>query len=186
MLGIEADVAAYNRMLAHAEKRMNHESQTDPPVDPPPRFEPVASLPRRLVVVGSVHYQSFAGDETLTASLRFARELGTGDAQGYVRRLRVGPEWQRLDLGWVTEAAAVVVDNPEGSGLSINPTPEEAAEIGARGVLLGVKDGLGNVLPFAVIRPGEQHVHTPPDTRNLYARCLSPDGARVILHAFPA
>ncbi len=172
--------------MSHLPRSQWDDVSAPQPVDPPPRFEPVASLPRRLVVVGSVHYQSFAGDETLTASLRFARELGTGDAQGYVRRLRVGPEWQRLDLGWVTEAAAVVLDNPEGSGMSINPTPEEAVDVGARGVLLGVKDGLGNVIPFAVIRPGEQHVHTPPDTRNLYARCLSPDGARVVLHAFPA
>lgn len=152
------------------------------------QFRSAESFPRRIVFVGSVIYQSFAGGEATTATIRYSRDLGLGDEQEYSRRLKAGPEWSKLDCGWVKEAAALIIDNQEGVGLAVNPSPEEEQGIASRTILIGVGSGSGAnlVIPFGIIRPGEQAPFTPPDLRNLYVRCLSPDGAKFTLNVFPA
>lgn len=156
------------------------------PVPGLPTAEPVnrAAEPRgRLTVVESVYHQTPDGQPAVTES-RYGRWLASTE-QSYVRRLKVGPGWERLDTGWVTDCSQVVVINYEGAGLRVNPTPAERDAVAALVVQAGV--GLPGVGPVAChdVPPGESCRFRPTPGAALYLRC--PAGvARVSITAVPA
>jgi len=102
--------------------------------------------------------------------------------QVYQRRLMAGPSWQPLDSGWIEQVGMVVVENVEGHGLQVIPTPEEKAAIAARVVELGLMGDEGDCRDFACVLPGE-HLRLQP-TQPVHLRCRAGE-ARVVVTVYP-
>lgn len=139
----------------------------------------------RLTVVETVFHQS--PDEGATSSGgNFERELRGGD-QVYARRLTVGPEWQKLDTGWLGgRCSQIHISNEEGKRWDKVPTAEERGEAASRIVEVGidVADAGGGAAVFALVRSGESCRFEPSDARLLYLRCRR-DGAKCRVTAVP-
>ena len=75
-----------------------------------------------LTVVEQVYFHP-ADREPRMVDSRWFRSLTTKGEQPYERYLKAGPEWQHLDLGWISEAGMVVIQNEEGPDLAKKPLP---------------------------------------------------------------
>lgn len=149
---------------------------------PPPEMpESFPQMPRqaRLVVVETVYHQP-ADAEPTAAESRFGRWLTT-DEQPYVRRGRIGEEWQPLvaaEACWLDQSSMVVITNQEG-GFHLQPTEQQQAEMDARVLEVGRE---GSVL--LVVPPGESARFQPWDLTALRVRCRSGE-AKYTVAIFP-
>lgn len=136
--------------------------------------------PSRLTVVESVYHQS-PNSQPIGVEARYGRLLAT-DEQPYVRKFTVGPQRQRLPLGWLagTEenggpgpacVGLLCVANDEGRQRTVMPTPEERASSDARLITLAVAVTESLSVAFAVVRPGESCRFEPSCAGNLIVWC---------------
>lgn len=131
------------------------------------------------------------------------------EEQPYQRHLAAGEEWRPLDAGWLAEAGAGVgvlcFENRGVGPRQVVPTPEEAADEGARVVVLAVvpddgpaEDGgrtmhsaarrsASEPVPVAYLTPGGFPAWLPTggDVARFRYRCLHRT-TRVVVTAFPA
>jgi hypothetical protein len=79
----------------------------------------------RLTVVMTVHHEQ-PNEQPRSFPLSFCDLLQVSQ-ESYSRRMRATEEWMPLDFGWVhpEDVGFLIIDNIEGRGLSIQPTPEE-------------------------------------------------------------
>lgn len=137
------------------------------PATPAPPVKP------RLTVVRSVYHQ-LPGEEPTAVQNRFMRTLEREEPT-QKRRYTVGAEWLSLNAGSV---AMAVVANEEGAGRQTRPTEEEAADLAAKVVEVGV----GGVA-LALVRPGE-NLEFEPAGGAIMLRCRS-GSARVVVTLIP-
>jgi hypothetical protein len=134
-----------------------------------------------VVTIETVYHQ-IAGEQPMSVEVRSRRTLNT-DEQPYQRKLTVGPEWQKLDTGWIVNPSVLVVSNEEGTRIFTNPTEDQRTELAAKEVRVGIKMG-GSVVAISRIPPGESVRNIPVEAGNLWIRCCH-GSARVIVTAFP-
>ena len=97
--------------------------------------EPLDPQPQelsRLTVLLTVHHEQ-VGEQPQTFPLTYSDLLETTQ-ESYSRRMRALEDWAPLDFGWIhpSEVGYIIIDNIEGRGLSVNPTPEEKALTASR------------------------------------------------------
>lgn len=119
----------------------------------------------KMSVVAQIYHQ-IPGDDAYNAPLKFSRMLST-DEQCYVRTVKVGTSWQRLDRGWVGKCSLMVLDAGKSScdvevGYCWEPPPPE--------------------FPAAcVVHGGQGSVTTPRDLDCVYLRAGTPTAVQLIL-----
>jgi hypothetical protein len=65
----------------------------------------------RIVVVEQVYFQDANGGDPTSTDTRFSRAIHT-DEQPYRRpAIKVGPEWTKVDTGWIERVGLLVVAN---------------------------------------------------------------------------
>lgn len=138
-------------------------SQADPPAAPRNDIKPTAAAaPARLTVNDVLCLQPAGrGIEAQPSGVesRFERWLRS-DQQLYERKAKVGPDWKPLPLpgpDWIDPAdcGMLVLQNLERADGSVIPTPEQAAEVAGRVILVGLKEGDRPPQVFARVNPGE-------------------------------
>lgn len=108
------------------------------------------------------------------------------DEQPYQRKLKVGPEWQHLDCGWLegNGTSLLVLVNEEGKHLTVVPSEQQKTALALRVVDVGVFSQ-GLLATVAVLRPGLSLRFEPADAKALRLRSRSGE-ARVTLTLFPS
>ena len=129
-----------------------------------------------LTVVETVYHQP-AGEEPTAVSVQFVRPLETQE-QPYVRKIKVGEQWQPLDLGWVEQPGMILLVNDEGKFTQVNPTDEERAEAESKVIAVGNDSGSWLVYPGSCFR-GEAAPFS-----DVAVRCKS-GVARATIHVYP-
>jgi len=156
----------------------------------------------RVIVLASACFQEQGRQPSAPRDDRVSWPCATDD-QPYPRKVLVGAEWQRLELGWLEEAGAanaslIWMTNEEGRRWEVNPTPAERARVEGRVVEVGSKGvKYGDVMPWGLLVPLRAPlVLVPADPSNVWLRCPSlaaedvpaggkPPRATVILTAYP-
>lgn len=114
--------------------------------------------------VQEIVYHFVAGQNPVALPCRVNRTLQT-DEQAWQRRLTIGDQWQRLDVGWVERCSLLRVAN-EGNGPKVHA---EAVELGVR---IDQGPSLGAVIEVTdVIPAGESVRRLPPNLKCLWLRC---------------
>ena len=126
-----------------------------------------------VMVQEQVYHQEPHREATVLADKPFMRWLDS-DEQPYQRKGRAGPEWKKLDLGWLDGQGVglVVVANETGRDAMVNPTKGEAAALAAAVLTIGVQVG-DAVEPVADISPGESARFRPRKPGALRVMCES-------------
>lgn len=132
------------------------------------------ALKSRLTVIETVYHQPLA-EGAASAESHFARWLET-DEQPCIRRLKASEAWQALDGGWLSEAGMLCLENTEGRFPQVQPTEEERRDAAAKVLEVGVvhffsNEESGQVVPFALIPPGESARFQPHTLSALRVRC---------------
>jgi hypothetical protein len=112
------------------------------------------------------------GGEQATWESRFGRMLVT-EEQPFVRKSKIGLEWQPLETGWVKDCACILLINEEGKLGHVYPTEEEKREVAERIIELGTVNGTDDsAVADWEIPPGESFRGSPAlDLRLLRIRC---------------
>lgn len=140
-------------------------------VKPRGEMEPVMMEPGlvdsdRVTVNLHVHYEQ-EGEAPVGVNLVASRYTETQE-QPYVRKLKIGEEWTKLDLKWVEDnVGLIVIHNRAGQLRSTNPTPEEAEEDAKKIVWVGCGENIPS--DDWKIRPGFPMV-AEPDVSNVWVR----------------
>lgn len=130
----------------------------------------------RITVVEHVYHES---KKATCVSSRYTMPASMNKRK-YENDVVAGPDWQELDFGWVDEVELAVLKNTEGSGLQVQPTPEEIADIALRTIELGVGEP---PVPFARVKSGTSARFQPHG--KLFIRCLH-GKAQCEVHAIPS
>jgi hypothetical protein len=90
---------------------------------------PATTAKDRLNLVLNISHEHF-GDQPFGLNLVYSKMLDSYE-QVYTRRVQIGKGWELVDLGWLEESGAslVVIENLEGKGLIVNPTPDQKETI---------------------------------------------------------
>lgn len=138
---------------------------------PEPKPLPYAAV---LTVVDNTYFTPLDGLDPSQTDSRFEVHVKS-EEQPYKRRLKIGEAWQRLESGWVKDAAMLVLANDEGiANLQLVPTEEQAKEI--EGKILEVCDLTPlTTVPYGqwLVHPGQSHRGCPADLGRLFVRSRS-------------
>lgn len=137
----------------------------------------------RVTVVESV-YHFLPKRQPQGSEVRYSRTLASAE-QIYVRLMQIGPEWAKLDCGWVKAASMLVLSNEEGKGLDRVPTPAQRAETAARVVELATTTPEGALVSTDLVPPGESLRRIPSELGWIWVRCRT-GTALVTLTLVPA
>lgn len=132
----------------------------------------------RITVIETIYFQS-PDSQPIGTEDRTLITLDT-DEQPYIRNLTIGPEWKRLDAGWLETASLIHLRNNEGTYLDKHPTEEERAEMNGRIVEIAGDQ----TPPFALVRPGRSIRMEPYCLDSTFLRCCS-GSAKCTLTIFP-
>ncbi len=80
----------------------------------------------RIAVVETLYHQE-VGQKPTSTECRFSRNLNT-DEQPYKRKLVIGEQWQRLDLGWAQPCGMVHLENAKRQPGTIPTEAEKEAD----------------------------------------------------------
>jgi hypothetical protein len=133
----------------------------------------------RFGVVETSYHQIHGSQPSGLVESRFSGWISS-DEQPYGPRFmnRVGPDWVKLDCGWVKKASMLFLKNE----------PQDKTLIGEAAVQVGLWVGQDHVVPFAEI-PAEFPSHSarfcPTDLDALYVRCLRGE-TRLTVTIYPA
>lgn len=161
--------------------------QQDNPTTPPPNLPAPSKAGKgtwnegtvlkdlnRLTVVETIYHQR--GEKRPNyVEARYDFELGSTE-QAYQRELEVGPNWQKLDMGWVKNWSILHIKNEEGARIRklLNKT-QQAVEQDNHTIEVGIKlaneDEDGEYQPLWVIPPSQDCRLQPFDPSLLYIRC---------------
>jgi hypothetical protein len=144
-----------------------------------PRMKPQWGLVEMLFHQGS-------DGQVHPVETRLAKELES-DEQMWIRVSRVGPEWTKLETGWIEECTMLLIRNDEG-GFQRMPTKEEKDEMAQQVIFVGqppIGGDKQNVVLSWFIRPGESLRGSPVDLRHLFIRSGSGKPIRYTLALIP-
>lgn len=157
---------------------------------------PARSIPKkpgmcRVVVNDVVYFHQFGKQATIPSKARYEMACKTDDLP-YVRpSLKVGEDWQPLDLGWISNPSMLHVLNIEGMDQTRIPTSDQVAEIARKVVYLGMAVGdqivvLSEMLPSPMPRMSgtDTRIRPLPEVK-LFVRCLFGE-ARIQVAAYPS
>jgi hypothetical protein len=143
-----------------------------------PRSRRPEVIPNRLTVVETIYHQSKDNDP-VSSQTGFCRNLET-EEQVYRRDLHLDAEkgWQPLDIGWLRESGCshLSVTNKGGKRSTVQPTPEERAEMATRivDIYYGWTAPTAETNPLdclTFLLPGESFRVTPMNPGLFYLRC---------------
>lgn len=165
------------------EKPTKIEVRDDPNIgdtpEQPPRIVPVKSP--RITVVENVYHQIPGENVNGPPPSRFYRWLES-DEQAYTRSIKIGMEWQELDLGWLKgkQGALLIITNNLKRLPSRKPSAEEENEFYSKVLEIGILERDGKVTPIAYIPIGED-IRLPPLSLDRYRiRCQTENGKYLI------
>ncbi len=121
---------------------------------------------KRIVVVETVHFQGEG--EPVTIDSRWSKVVASED-QPYVRRFKVGAEWQRLDEGWVRECSQLTLSH-ESPSYQVNPTEEQRKEDETVTIEVGLRMADGHVEPALLLPSRESLRVRPKDSGSWFVR----------------
>lgn len=126
-----------------------------------------------LTVVETIYHVLDGGQPTVTEHRRSYQLLSQDSPLG-PRRLTVGPEWQKLEQGWLSRLSVLHIENLEGTHFRVNPTPAELAQIEQLVVEVGFLASEltpDQVMPCWEIKPGRAFRGSPSPGKDIYLRC---------------
>lgn len=153
---------------------------------------PTVLVRGRMTVKDYTYHHTPEGEVTLIP-VAFSRMLNCPE-KPYQRRILIGEQWRKLDLGWVWNPSSqddcgpgvsmILVRNLATTLGQVKPTPEHIAEVKAMILEIGIEgydqDPKYRTMhsppkvgpaPFALIPPGEGQRFIPADPYKLYIRC---------------
>lgn len=153
----------------------------------------------RIIVVEMVYHQS-TEEQPTAIETRFARWLDS-EEQPFIRRSKVGEEWQPLDTGWIDTAGLILISNVEGTTtIQQQPSQQEQDSLTSRVLEIGLitpepvksnrtmyspHQGPSTlIVPFAEIIPGETIRFSPVNLDRMRIRCRNGFG-RYSIHVLP-
>lgn len=140
------------------------------PASEPARAEP--AVKGRWGVIESLYFQS-PGDDPLSVDHRFGGQVET-DEQPYMRKKKVGENWEPLDCGWLQGTKMLLIEN-ESPNYQKVPTDEERRRDKEKVVEVGLDmieiKGSHCYKTFASIPPGQTARFLPADLASLGVRC---------------
>lgn len=153
--------------------------------NPPPTFIPTHYS--HLTIVDTIYYQQ-GGDSTVSADSRYTRWMDS-EEQHYNRQLKIGMEWEKLNVGWISDCGMLMIKNREGTNQKVHPSEEEKEDTANKVLEIGVvlpelPEVPSKTIPFAIVLPGESLRFHPYKVGNLYVRCKH-GPCRIIIDAFP-
>src|SRR5437868_1913375 len=136
----------------------------------------------RLTIVSKV-YHNVPGQNTVGPEpVSFYRYLTT-DEQAYSRTVKVGKEWQEIDIGWLKDIGCSYIQliNDTKRLPSKVPTKEVSDNIASRAIELGIEVktqdgrevGIELIIPICSFSPEEGTGLSPSDVSQLRVRCIN-------------
>lgn len=157
---------------------------------------PTRSIPKkpgtsRVVVNTVLYFHQFGKQATVPSKARY-EVVCSSDEQPFVRpSMKVGENWQPLDMGWISNPSRLHILNIEGMDQTRIPTPVQVAETAKKIVHLGMEVG-SEIKVVAVLRPspvprmsGSDSMYEPPPEAKLFVRCMSGE-AKIQVAAYPS
>lgn len=124
-------------------------------------------MPDRITVVEAVYFEG-SGQEPISWHTNGSR-LVTEPEQAYQRRIKVGPDWTTLDLGWIAAPGMILIRHERPRYPVVLPSQEQRAEDEARMILVrSSPQEAGWRVPV-----GESFRGSPVDPSQLEIRCDS-------------
>lgn len=132
-------------------------------------FKPVEPKARTVVQIRVVH--QLPGEQATEAGSTIVRHLESVDEVYSPRKMIVTGEWRPLDLGWLADplnVGLIYIENLEGTGQQVIPTPFEQQDIDKRVVEVstGPDSDLAQEVP-----PLGFYLGTPVKPERLLLRC---------------
>ena len=169
-------------------KRPNYEGE---PLQPPPE-KTAPLLPaleadlnpnnRITLILRAYHHSTDEQPFSIEPEPNYTTECKTKE-DPWTRRMKVGEEWEEVDLGWLQDTAGLVVlINTEGTHRSqVNPSQEQRDETAKK--LVEVRTCEGDINPL-LLPPGE-FLPIKVDNPRLLKIKSEHGRARVTVYAFP-
>lgn len=124
-------------------------------------------MPDRITIVDSVYFEA-AGQEPISWHQNSSRPVVDAE-QAYQRRMKIGPDWIPLDLGWIKSPGLIAVRHERPSYPHTLPSKEQRETDMGRTVLIrSSPQEAGWVVPV-----GEMFRGNPVDASQLQIRCDS-------------
>lgn len=121
---------------------------------------------------------------TLQAMPRFGRFPASEDAPYQRPGLTVGPEWSKVDCGWVEDVGLLIVENLP-TRFGVRPSKAEQDEADAKMLEISFNGEEGNdVRADLLLPPGEAILLTPTRARSIGIRCAR-GHTKVTITVFP-
>lgn len=140
----------------------------------------------RIVVVEQIYFQS-TDNMPVQTEHRFVRQLKS-DEQPYVRRMKIGTEWQPLECGWIDECSMLLIEH-EAPNWQVMPTAEERKAVNDRIVEIALYNSTmfdpSAIVPDWYIPVGESFRGSPVALENIYLRCTEGE-TRIKVTLFPS
>lgn len=130
-----------------------------------------------VTIVSTVYHRASPHDESTSVLCNFGRDLASDEQPCGPRTVKVGEEWQPLELGWLKDCVGmVIITNEEGRFPQRKPSEEEKAEAAERmlqvAVVMMVDWATEHLtVPFALVLPTETLCFCPADASALRVRC---------------
>jgi hypothetical protein len=152
---------------------------------------PIPMQKPRLTIVECVYYQA-PFEDCISAENRYDSAV-EADEQPYIRKIKVGEQWQPIDSGWIMTPGLLLIKN-EPIRFAVQPTQEQRAEAASKVVEVSVcleekgrtQHSPPKGLPMTVttLLPGESLRMRPAEFSTLRLRCTGGE-ASCLIHLFP-
>lgn len=158
------------------------------PEETPRDVSTPAPVRTSITVLKTIHYQSNQG-EPVTVEGRYSNRI-QNEEEPYSRRIKVGSEWQKLDVGWVETPGIICLKNII-DRQQVVPTAEVKAQLQAKIVQIGIYVPIDvslkreEVTPVLHIPPGETQDLRFVDISKIYLRCLNELTTNCQITVFP-
>lgn len=139
--------------------------------------------PARITVVENIYYH-VRGESPMLVNSRYVRTMQTTEQAYGPRRVQVGEEWTRLDLGWVKRCGMLHLENVEGRSFAVIPTPSQLQDLMMNGLVEIACSEDTPTTPHFYLPPRESMRVVPISATAMWARCRK-GTVRLLLTAIP-
>lgn len=132
----------------------------------------------RVTVVEHVYCETGDGVST-HAPYQFNYQLKSED-QAYIRRKKIGQDWEQVEFGWLTQVSMLVIENvgPPPTGFNLN----EKQKMQVADLVIELSTGDITICKI----PVGQSVRIPNPSNQLFIRCAGDlPHSHIVIHAFP-
>lgn len=138
----------------------------------------------RITIVETVSFQPLSS-EAVSFQNSSSKILDT-EEQPFVRKAKLGPDWAKVEKGWIQRASLMLLTNEEGKTFQVQPSAEQLEEVSSRiiEVFFGSQP-YPDTAPHCLVFPTMSLRITPNDIDSVFVRCKGVGGAKYTLLLTP-